>query len=97
MRNIYLFLIILFLGSSCQKEEDSVLCLLFEASGNNWNEALPVGNGHLGAMIYGKIDKEVLQLNDNTLYSGKPDVSWKEMTDFVQQNWLGRQHQLCVM
>lgn len=114
MRNIFLFLIILFFCSSCQKEENSVLCLWYKAPGNNWNEALPIGNGHLGAMIYGKIDKEVIQLNDNTLYSGEPDVSWKEVdiapsydkvvsmlysgkyreaTDFVQQNWLGRQHQ----
>jgi alpha-L-fucosidase 2 len=40
-------------------------------------EALPVGNGHLGAMVFGKTDDERLQLNDNTLYSGEPDIPWK--------------------
>jgi alpha-L-fucosidase 2 len=40
-------------------------------------EALPVGNGHLGAMGFGKTDDELLQLNDNTLYSGEPDIPWK--------------------
>jgi alpha-L-fucosidase 2 len=38
----------------------------------NWNEALPLGNGHLGAMVFGKTDAELIQLNDNTLYSGEP-------------------------
>jgi alpha-L-fucosidase 2 len=38
----------------------------------NWNEALPIGNGHLGAMVFGRIDEELLQLNDDTLWSGKP-------------------------
>jgi alpha-L-fucosidase 2 len=40
-------------------------------------EALPIGNGHLGAMVFGKTDDERLQLNDNTLYSGEPDIPWK--------------------
>lgn len=37
-----------------------------------WTEALPVGNGRLGAMIYGGVEKEVLQLNEDTLWSGGP-------------------------
>ena len=40
-----------------------------------WNEALPIGNGRLGAMIYGGIDKEHLQLNEDTLWSGAPKNS----------------------
>jgi alpha-L-fucosidase 2 len=38
----------------------------------NWNEALPVGNGRLGAMIYGGAKTEHLQLNEQTLWSGGP-------------------------
>ena len=37
-----------------------------------WQEALPVGNGHLGAMIFGQHPDERLQLNEKTLWSGGP-------------------------
>lgn len=37
-----------------------------------FNEALPIGNGFLGAMIYGKYDDEIIPLNSDTLWSGKP-------------------------
>jgi len=36
-----------------------------------WTEALPLGNGHLGAMVFGKVD-ELIQLNESTLWSGGP-------------------------
>jgi alpha-L-fucosidase 2 len=38
----------------------------------SWNEALPIGNGRLGAMIFGGIEEEHLQLNEDTLWSGAP-------------------------
>ena len=37
-----------------------------------WTEALPVGNGRLGAMVFGKVNEELIQLNENTLWSGGP-------------------------
>ena len=37
-----------------------------------WTEALPIGNGRLGAMIFGRIDEELIQLNEATLWSGGP-------------------------
>jgi alpha-L-fucosidase 2 len=37
-----------------------------------WNEALPVGNGRLGAMVYGGIEEECLQLNEATIWTGGP-------------------------
>jgi len=37
-----------------------------------WTEALPVGNGRLGAMIYGGIERERIALNEDTLWSGHP-------------------------
>jgi alpha-L-fucosidase 2 len=39
---------------------------------NHWNEATPVGNGRLGAMIFGKSDSERIQLNEDSLWSGAP-------------------------
>ena len=38
-----------------------------------WLKALPVGNGFLGAMVFGDVNKERLQLNEKTLWSGSPD------------------------
>ncbi|EMI55725.1 glycoside hydrolase family 95 protein [Rhodopirellula sallentina] len=37
-----------------------------------WSEALPIGNGRLGAMVFGGVDQEHLQLNEDTLWSGVP-------------------------
>ena len=37
-----------------------------------WTEALPIGNGRLGAMVFGGIDEELIQLNEATLWSGGP-------------------------
>lgn len=38
-----------------------------------WENALPVGNGRLGAMVYGNIETEIIQLNEHTLWSGGPN------------------------
>jgi alpha-L-fucosidase 2 len=37
-----------------------------------WTEALPVGNGRLGAMIFGGVGEELIQLNESTLWNGGP-------------------------
>src|SRR5690242_2061699 len=37
-----------------------------------WEEALPIGNGRLGAMIFGRVAQERLQLNEDTLWAGSP-------------------------
>ncbi|CIW12939.1 large secreted protein [Streptococcus pneumoniae] len=48
--------------------------LWYKKAAANWNEALPIGNGHLGGMIYGSATKECIQLNDETIwYRGKSD------------------------
>jgi alpha-L-fucosidase 2 len=44
----------------------------FSSPAARWNEALPLGNGRLGAMVFGGPDRERLQLNENTLVSGYP-------------------------
>ncbi|MCW3089557.1 MAG: hypothetical protein JWP81_626 [Ferruginibacter sp.] len=37
-----------------------------------WTEALPIGNGRLGAMIFGGVNEELIQLNEGTLWTGGP-------------------------
>lgn len=37
-----------------------------------WEEALPLGNGRIGAMVYGRADEELIELNEDTLWGGRP-------------------------
>jgi alpha-L-fucosidase 2 len=48
------------------------LTLKYSQPASRWTEALPVGNGRLGAMIFGGVTNEHLQLNEATLWSGGP-------------------------
>src|SRR3954452_19059855 len=52
--------------------ERSSLVLSYARAASKWVEALPVGNGRLGAMVFGTVGIERLQLNDDTLWSGAP-------------------------
>jgi len=46
--------------------------LWYEQPAADWNGALPVGNGRLGAMVFGGIESERLQLNEESLWDGYP-------------------------
>ena len=46
--------------------------LWYSQPAHHWLEALPIGNSHLGAMIYGGTDTEEIQLNEETFWSGSP-------------------------
>ena len=48
------------------------LTLWYKRPADVWTEALPLGNGRLGAMVFGKVGEELLQLNEATLWSGGP-------------------------
>jgi alpha-L-fucosidase 2 len=50
----------------------SHLTLWYRRPAQQWVEALPIGNGRLGAMVFGGIERERLQLNEDTLWSGGP-------------------------
>ena len=52
--------------------DDRNLKLWYKQPAQEWTEALPVGNGRLGAMVFGKTDEERIQLNEATLWSGGP-------------------------
>lgn len=53
-------------------ENSSHYTLWYQQPARNWVEALPVGNGRLGAMIFGGINEERIQFNEDTLWSGEP-------------------------
>ncbi|CAN1812987.1 Alpha-L-fucosidase 2 [Linum perenne] len=52
--------------------ENAALKLNFAAPASYWTDAIPIGNGRLGAMIWGGVPNETLQLNDDTLWTGIP-------------------------
>ncbi|HKK19791.1 MAG TPA: glycoside hydrolase N-terminal domain-containing protein, partial [Opitutales bacterium] len=61
---------------SCQNPSterfDPSQTLWFDEPAKAWTEALPVGNGRLGGMVYGGIDQEIIQFNEDTLWNGQP-------------------------
>ena len=46
--------------------------LWYDKPASHWLQALPIGNSHLGAMVYGGTDTEKIQLNEETFWSGSP-------------------------
>ncbi len=63
--------LIIFIDVTAQPE--SHLKLWYTSPAKQWVEALPIGNGRLGAMIYGDPCNEVIQLNENTVWAGQPN------------------------
>ena len=49
-----------------------ILKLWYDAPAAEWTEALPIGNGRLGAMVFGGVERERLQFNEDTLWTGGP-------------------------
>ena len=70
LRNRFAFLFLLVVVSSTAIAQNHRLWYSKPAS--HWLEALPVGNSHMGAMIYGGTDTEEIQLNEETFWSGQP-------------------------
>ena len=62
---------VLMLGAALGAAEEP-LRLRYAQPAERWTEALPVGNGRLGAMVFGGVASERLQLNEATLWSGGP-------------------------
>ncbi len=59
-------------GFARRKDRNACSRLRYTRHARNWDEALPIGNGRLGAMVFGRIAQERLQLNEDTLWAGSP-------------------------
>ena len=55
--------------------------LYYDHPAENWHESLPLGNGRIGAMVYGGTKKEILALNEDTLWSGYPEKTQKKLPE----------------
>src|SRR5512138_2412171 len=60
----------------------SDLKIWFTRPAESWNDALPVGNGRLGAMIFGGVEKERLELNEESVWTG--ELRWDANPDALR-------------
>ena len=70
----YLSTLCLTLLLSCQQKDETTKeqLLWYDQPASKWEEALPIGNGRLGAMIFGHPFQECIQVNEESLWSGAP-------------------------
>jgi alpha-L-fucosidase 2 len=64
--------LLLFFGFSLNTTANQANKLWYNQAASTWEEALPLGNGRLGAMVYSKPVDEIIQLNENTFWAGGP-------------------------
>lgn len=104
-----LFVMIFLTLMSCTKEKKEELKLWYNEPAKEWmTEALPVGNGYMGAMFFGGVEKEQIQFTEGSLWSGGPGTgedynfgnrteAWKylpEVRDLLAKGKFDEAHQL---
>ncbi|WP_440135412.1 glycoside hydrolase family 95 protein [Chitinophaga sancti] len=67
-----LSVLLLTTGTVRSQRREAPLKLWYNTPAKEWTQALPLGNGRLGAMVFGKVSNELIQLNEATLWSGGP-------------------------
>ncbi|WP_370479131.1 glycoside hydrolase family 95 protein [Tamlana flava] len=78
LNTFYKLLILVLVGNlvSCDKTATPVKnysnILWYSEAANNWNEALPIGNGRIGGMLFGGVENDRIQLNEETVWAGEP-------------------------
>ena len=73
MKNFFLIYLVLVFSLGYSQENNRLKLWYNQPSGKTWENALPIGNGFLGAMVYGNVEQEIIQLNENTVWSGGPN------------------------
>lgn len=74
MKHLFLSLTLFAFANPTFAQTPGALKLWYKKpAGNTWTDALPVGNGRLGAMVYGNPEREILKLNESTVWAGGPN------------------------
>src|SRR5690606_30991466 len=60
------------IDSIAERKFDPATLMWYKTPAKRWEEALPVGNGRLGGMVYGDADNEQILLNEDTYWTGGP-------------------------
>ena len=66
------FVTALFFSALCHAHHQPPMRLWYDRPAQYFEESLPIGNGRLGALVYGGTDSCIVYLNDITLWTGKP-------------------------
>ncbi len=79
-----------------EKELNPSMMLWYNQAAASWSEALPLGNGRLGAMVYGGPVDEIIQFNEETLWTGQPhdyahEGAYEVLDEMRQLLWDGKQ------
>ena len=69
-----------------RNQDGNQLELWYETPAKVWEEALPIGNGRIGAMVFGGLLEERIQLNEDTIWSGGP----KDWNNPQAPDWLDK-------
>ena len=73
MKKVFTVLAAALLAACCAQEAEQKDCLMwYDSPAQIWLEALPLGNSHMGAMVYGGVPSEQIQFNEETFWSGGP-------------------------
>ncbi|MDU1906614.1 MAG: glycoside hydrolase family 95 protein [Dysgonomonas sp.] len=81
IKRILLILVSVFVFVQLSAQDD--LKLWYDKPASDWNSALPLGNGRLGAMVFGTPAVEHLQLNEETIWAGSPNSNAHKLEDGV--------------
>jgi alpha-L-fucosidase 2 len=73
MKQLFFVILLLVATVSYSQSKQALKLWYNKPSGRTWENAMPIGNGRLGAMIYGNVEKETIQLNEHTVWSGSPN------------------------
>lgn len=81
IKRTLLILVSIFVFVQLSAQDD--LKLWYDKPASDWNSALPLGNGRLGAMVFGTPAVEHLQLNEETIWAGSPNSNAHKLEDGV--------------
>ncbi len=101
-QQLHLLLLCVFGTISCATDLDTAeelnpsLLLWYDKPARQWTEALPLGNGRIGAMVYGGTSEETIQFNEETLWTGQPhdythEAAYEHVDELRRLLWEGKQ------
>jgi alpha-L-fucosidase 2 len=73
MKRLFFLPVLLLFCSSCILAQQGLKLWYDKPAGTKWTSALPIGNGRLAGMVYGNPAREIIQLNEATVWSGSPN------------------------
>ena len=94
MKKTLLIALVTMISFSCSSQNNN-LKLWYDTPASQWTDALPLGNGRLGAMVFGTPAQERIQINEETIWGGGPhnnvNYAAKDGLDKIRQAlWEGR-------